>query len=85
MAVRPFWIEADIDGRQTKLSGGTKRSDGDHTIVIYQRDKGEKTIPFKIRQYSTEDLNEETNKWEHHLHTDVYYQGELIKSHITDY
>ena len=48
-------------------------------------DKGAITTPFKIRQYSTEDLNEETGEWKHHLHTDVYYQGELIKSHITDY
>lgn len=85
MAVRPFYINADIDGRKTPLAGGTTRKDGDHTINIYQRDKGEITIPFKVRQYSTEDLNEETGKWEHHLHTDVYYQGELIKSHITNY
>ena len=55
------------------------------TTTVYQRDKGAITTPFKIRQYSTEDFNEETQKWEHHLHTDVYYQGEVIKRHITDY
>lgn len=85
MAVRPFYINADIDGRKTPLAGGTKRADGDHTITIYQRDEGAITTPFKIRQYSTEDLNEETGKWEKHLHTSVYYLGELIKTHTTNY
>ena len=85
MAVYPFYIITDAEGRKTPIAGGTRRADGDMTTRIYQRDKGDITIPFKIRQYSTHDLNEETGKWEHHLHTDVYYQGELIKSHITDY
>ena len=67
------------------IAGGTRKKDGDMTTTVYQRDKGAITTPFKIRQYSTEDFNEETQKWEHHLHTDVYYQGEVIKRHITDY
>jgi len=85
MAVRPFYIEADIDGRKTPLAGGTARKDGTHTIEIHQRDEGAITTPFKIRQYSTEDLNEETGEFERHLHTDVYYKGEVIKSHTTKY
>ena len=40
MAVRPFWIEADIEGRQTLLQGGTKRKDGSQTINLYQRSDG---------------------------------------------
>ena len=85
MAVRPFYINATIDGRKTDLAGGTRKKDGEMTTTVYQRDKGAITTPFKIRQYSTEDLNEETGEWEHHLHTDVYYQGEVIKRHVTDY
>lgn len=52
MAVRPFYIEAQIDGRKTDLCGGTKSKDGDHTISLHQRSNGEITTPFKIRQYS---------------------------------
>lgn len=85
MAVYPFYISTDADGRSTPIACGTRRKDGDMTTTIYQRDNGSITEPFEIRQYSTEDLNEETGEWEHHLHTDVYYQGEVIKSHVTKY
>ena len=40
MAVRNFWIDADIDGRQTMLSGGPKSRDGGMRVNIYQRDEG---------------------------------------------
>ena len=43
MAVRPFYIEADIEGRKTPLAGGTARKNGEHHISIHQRDKGEIT------------------------------------------
>lgn len=79
MAVRPFYIEADIEGRKTPLAGGTARKDGTHTIEIHQRDEGAITTPFKIRQYSTE------TDGVMYLHTDVYYKGELIKKHTTKY
>ena len=79
MAVRPFYIDAHIEGRRTNLAGGTARKDGEQTIDIKQRDRGEITTPFKIRQYSAE------VDGVHKLVTDVYYLGELIKSHITDY
>lgn len=79
MAVRPFYIEADIEGRKTPLAGGTKRSDGTHDISIYQRNQGAITTPFKIRQYT--DTIDGVLK----CVTKVYYQGELLKEHITDY
>lgn len=81
MSVRPFYIEASIDGRKTDLAGGTKRKDGRHSIAIHQRDEGCITTPFKIEQYSM--INTETGT--HHLYTDVYYKGDLIKTHITNY
>ena len=79
MSVRPFYIKAEIEGRKTDLAGGTSRKDGNHTIHIYQRNEGDIEEPFKIRQYSTE------IEGVHKLVTDVYYLGELIKSHFTDY
>ena len=79
MAVRPFYINAVIDGRKTDLAGGTKRSDGTHHISIYQRDQGAITTPFTIEQY-TED-HDGVRK----CITRVYYQGNLLKEHITNY
>lgn len=85
MSIYPFYVEVNSSTRKTIEGVGCRSKDGDMTTTVYQRDKGAITTPFKIRQYSTEDLNEETGEWEHHLHTDVYYQGEVIKRHITDY
>ena len=78
--VRPFYIEAFIEGRQTKLSGGTKSSRGRHVIDIYQRDKGKITNPYTITQKS---LEKEDGTLE--LVTEVYFQGSLIHTHTTDY
>ena len=38
MAVRNFYIKADIDGRKTKLAGGPASKDGGMNISIFQRD-----------------------------------------------
>lgn len=85
MAVYPFYIETQADGRKTPIAGGTKRKDGDMTTTIYQREDGSITTPFKIRQYSTRYIDETTGKEVHHLHTSVYYFGECIATHTTNY
>ena len=41
MAIRNFWVEADIDGRQTTLAGGPLSKHGGLTLHLYQRDNGE--------------------------------------------
>lgn len=79
MAVRPFYIDANIEGRKTNLAGGTRRSDGSHNISIYQRDEGSITTPFKIEQSSY------IEDGVHKLVTRVYYKGSLLKEHITNY
>lgn len=85
MAVYPFYIEAKASGRSTPIAGGPKSKKGDMETRIYQRDRGEITTPFKIIQRSIEVLNPDTNKYEQELCTEVYYQGELIKTHTTTY
>jgi hypothetical protein len=40
MAVRNFWIDADIEGRQTILSGGPRAKDGGMEVTLYQRNDG---------------------------------------------
>lgn len=79
MAVRPFYLDADIEGYKTKLKGGTKRGKGSQTINIYQRDEGDITVPFVINQFS------EYKDGVHYLVTSVKYKGEEIKRHVTKY
>lgn len=40
MAVRNFWIDADIDGRATNLQGGAASKTGGMTVTIKQRSEG---------------------------------------------
>lgn len=37
MAVRNFWIDANIDGRLTELSGGPRDKTGGMDVTIKQR------------------------------------------------
>lgn len=40
MAVRNFWVECNIDGRSTSLTGGPQAKDGGMVITIKQRNEG---------------------------------------------
>ena len=40
MAVRNFYVEANIDGRATKLGGGPASKTGEMSVRLYQRDDG---------------------------------------------
>lgn len=48
MAVRNFYVEANIDGRQTTLGGGPKAKTGEMSVRLYQRDEGEITDALLI-------------------------------------
>ena len=48
MAVRNFWVEASIDGRESKVSGGPRAKEDGMETVIYQRDNGSIVTAFKI-------------------------------------
>jgi hypothetical protein len=41
MAVRNFYLNASIDGRKTRLTGGPSRKDGGFDLTITQRHAGE--------------------------------------------
>lgn len=51
MAVRNWWIEANIDGRQTTLTGGPRSKDGGFQLNLYQRVKGEIKKPYRIAAF----------------------------------
>ena len=40
MAVRNFYVEANIDGRETVLGGGPRNKTGEMSVRIYQRNEG---------------------------------------------
>lgn len=79
MAVRPFYVSADIDGRKTLLEGGPKSGDGGTVVTIYQRDEGSITDPYKVIQRNIHEGDT------HKLITEIQYQGKIIHSHTTEY
>lgn len=56
--VRNFWIEADIDGRSTRVETGPQSKDGGFTLTVYQRDKGGVIRAIKVegRNYNGENI-----------------------------
>lgn len=48
MALRNFWVEADIDGRKTKLKGGPRNKTGGLHLKIRVRDSGTSVLGCKI-------------------------------------
>ncbi len=46
--VRNFWMDANIDGRDTKLSGGPRNKVGGFDIRLRQRDMGRVTEAVTI-------------------------------------
>ena len=76
MAVRPFYLSADVEGRRTPLAGGPARRDGSMTVEIIQRNAGEIETAFKIRSYREGD----------ELITNVYDStGTCVATHKTPY
>ena len=40
MAVRNFWVEADVDGYQNMVSGGPRGKTSGMDVTVYQREDG---------------------------------------------
>ena len=48
MAVRNFWVEANINGYKSKVQGGPRRKEDGMEVTIYQRDNGEISTAFQV-------------------------------------
>ena len=48
MAVRNFWIEADVDGYKTMLKGGPRSKEDGLSVKLFQRSEGNITTAVKI-------------------------------------
>ena len=48
-AVRNFWIETEVDGKQERLASGPKAKDGGFETTVYVRDHGQVTNALTMR------------------------------------
>ena len=48
MPIQNFYIDCEIDGRESKLTGGPKAKDGGFSLTIYQRSEGKKITALKV-------------------------------------
>lgn len=55
--VRNFWIEAEIDGRKSRIVAGPVRKDGGFSLRISMRDRGRIVEPLNIYGITLEDGN----------------------------
>ena len=58
MALRNFWADVKIDGRESVLSGGPRSADGGLYITLYQRENGSKMEALSINCWADEILTE---------------------------
>lgn len=76
MSMRPFWLDANVEGRQSSLCGGPRRKDGRMNIDLRQRDNGSSVTAFKI-ECESDGKTCETRVYDH--------KGDLVATHITNY
>lgn len=55
MAIRNFWVEADIDGRSTTLAGGPRSRTGGFELTVKVRDAGAIKVAAEVRGYANDD------------------------------
>ena len=48
MALRNFWIEAEVDGRKTKLTGGPRNKKGGMRAKFYVKNNGASVLACKV-------------------------------------
>lgn len=76
MAIRNFYIAAEIDGRSTQLTGGPAARDGGMSLVLSQRDKGRIRTALSIEC----DVDPITGKLNTYVYDDT---GVLLLNHTT--
>ena len=73
--VRNFWLKSDIDGRQSRLTGGPRSKDGGFDLTVYVRDNS------KVR----EALNILGRVYDGKVHLTVQdSKGNVVFEQITD-
>lgn len=81
MAIYPFYVTSQADGRKSPIAGGCRRKDGYQTTEIMQIEKGVHKTIATISQ--TSHFCPETGKIT--LMCQIYVDGEVIKTIETEY
>lgn len=55
MASRNFWLDTNIDGRKTDLSGGPRNKEGGMSLTLKQLSEGQRNDCVRIQSWSTVD------------------------------
>ncbi len=55
MAVRNWWISANVDGKQEPLESGPRAKDGGFDMTIYQRNEGGIVTALYVSGYALSD------------------------------
>ena len=80
MAVYPFYVSTNAEGRKNRIEGGTRKKDGTMRTVITQRHKGSIITAFTI-ECGTQIVDGEEK-----LVTSVYdCNGDLVAEKYTNY
>ena len=80
MAVYPFYISTNAEGRKSRIEGGTRRKDGSMRTVLTQRDHGTIVTAFSI------ECRTEIVDGVEKLVSSVYdSNGDLVAEKYTDY
>ena len=74
MRVRNFYLDAEIDGRSTRLTGGPQSKDGGFYLSVKQRSNNAVTTPLVVEGEADENGE---------LLLRIWYNGELITKHRT--
>lgn len=53
--MRNFYVDGEIDGRKTHVTGGPQSRNGEMNLTITQRDHGEISTAFTLRSYVLDD------------------------------
>lgn len=53
--MKSFYLKADIEGRESPLTGGPRRKEAPMETILYQRDKGESIPVFRLYSFTHKD------------------------------
>ena len=67
LKMRNFYVDCDIDGRKTPVSGGPRSRDGEMNITVMQRNCGESFTAFTLRSHVLDDGRLCTKVFDHKL------------------
>ena len=88
MAVRNFWVDVTVDGRETVLSGGPRAKDGGMRAVFYIRDAGSIAKALTVDCYTGADgllkLAIQTDGQQNGYKVMLQGNGSIAKHIVTD-